>query len=73
MWTRPNSLLQPTREELRVRFLNVIRLAGYTGDAPEQICNEWLDKQIQKGIPDFIKMMEDYEAQYSDPRVRGDS
>ena len=69
-WTFPNQLPPkpplPSREELRVRFLNVIRLAGYKGDAPESICNEYLDKYMQDVLA-FIKMLEEYERNDGDP------
>lgn len=54
-----------TRATLRLRFLNVIRLAGYRENAPERICNEHLDEYM-KDIPSFVKMLEDYERQYRD-------
>jgi hypothetical protein len=60
VWTFPNPQPPPSREALRIRFLNVIRLAGYKEGAPEAICNEWLDKYIQD-VPAFVKMLEDYE------------
>jgi hypothetical protein len=52
------------REELRERFLKVIRLAGYHDGAPEKICNEYLDEYM-KNIPEFVAMMEDYERRYA--------
>lgn len=55
-----------TREVLRERFLNVIRLAGYREGAPESICNEYLDRYMAD-IPGFIKMLESYERNYGDP------
>ena len=59
---------QYTREQLRDRFLNVIRLAGYTSPGvAESICEAWLDKLMAKGIPGFIKMLEDYEREDGDP------
>jgi hypothetical protein len=54
------------REHLRERFLNVIRMAGYRDGAPESICNEWFDKYMEN-VPEFIKMMEDYERHDGDP------
>jgi hypothetical protein len=56
----------PDREMLRIRFLNVIRGAGYVNDAPESICNRYLDEYM-KDVPAFIKMMEDYEKNDYDP------
>jgi len=55
-----------TREALRARFINVIRGAGYKGDAPERICAEWLDRYMAD-IPSFISMLEDYEKHNYDP------
>jgi hypothetical protein len=63
-WTFPPP--QPNREVLRVRFLNVIALAGYKGEAPERICEEWFEKLMQD-VPNFIKMMEEYERSNGDP------
>lgn len=54
------------REALRQRFLAVIRLAGYRGDAPESICAEWLDKYMAD-IPAFEAMLERYEKADGDP------
>ena len=54
------------RENLRERFLNVIRLAGYQDGAPEKICSEWFDKYMEN-VPEFIKMMENYERNDGDP------
>jgi hypothetical protein len=56
----------PTREELRTRFLNVIRGAGYKGEAPEKICEEWFEKYMQN-VPEFVKMLESYEQNNYDP------
>jgi len=64
-WTFPNP---PSREQLSARFLAVIKLAGYTHPGvAEKIRDEWLDKLIAKGVPEFIKMMEDYERSGGDP------
>lgn len=65
-WTFPNPQPQYNREELRARFLNVIRLAGYKGEAPEAICAEWFDKYMQD-VPKFIAMMQEYERTNGDP------
>jgi hypothetical protein len=66
MWTFPNPQPLPNREALRLRFLNVIRLAGYTGPAPERICGEYFDKYMEN-VPEFVKMLEEYERTYGDP------
>ncbi len=66
MWTFPNPQPPPDREALRSRFLAVIKLAGYKGDAPKSICNEWFDK-LMTDVPGFIKMMEEYERSNGDP------
>lgn len=55
-----------SRETLRERFLNVIRGAGYVGDAPEIICAEHLDEYM-KDIPSFVNMLVDYELNDYDP------
>lgn len=49
-----------SREYWRVRFLNVIKGAGYRGEAPESICAVWLDKLMQD-MPKFEAMLVDYE------------
>lgn len=54
------------KEALRLRFIAVIRGAGYTGDAPERICAEHIDKYMED-VPGFIAMMEDYEKNDYDP------
>ena len=46
--------------------MNVIRLAGYQDGAPEKICSEWFDKYMEN-VPEFIKMMENYERNDGDP------
>jgi hypothetical protein len=51
----------PSREELRERFKKVILLAGYKN--PEPILQEWFDEYM-KNVPDFIKMLEEYEEKY---------
>lgn len=55
-----------TRETLRLRFINVIKLAGYKGAAPESICAEYLDRYMQD-VPKFISMLERYESSRGDP------
>lgn len=54
------------REVLRLRFIAVIRGAGYKNDAPERICAEYLDEYM-KDIPKFVAMLEDYEKNDFDP------
>lgn len=54
------------RAALRERFINVIKLAGYKNNAPESICNEYLDRYMAN-VPEFVKMLEDYERNYGDP------
>lgn len=54
------------RETLRIRFLNVIRGAGYREGAPEKICAKNLDKYMLD-VPEFIKMLESYEQNSYDP------
>lgn len=53
-------------ETLRLRFIAVIRGAGYVNDAPERICAEWFPKYIVDK-PSFIKMLEEYEKNNFDP------
>lgn len=65
-WTFPRPQPEPNREELRKRFLNVIRLAGYRDGAPEAICNQWFDEYM-KNVPEFVKMLEEYERSKGDP------
>lgn len=55
-----------SRETLRIRFLNVIRGAGYTGEAPESICNHYL-AEYMKDVPSFVDMLHRYETQDYDP------
>lgn len=54
------------RDELRARFLSVIRLAGYKNSAPEEICNQHFE-QYMNDIPAFEKMLTDYERNNGDP------
>lgn len=50
-----------SRANLEQRFIKVIRGAGYVNDALERICAEHIDAYM-KNIPEFIKMLEEYEA-----------
>jgi hypothetical protein len=55
------------REALRLRFLNVIRGAGYVlPGVAESICDKHIDNYMLD-IPNFIKMMDDYERNDYDP------
>ena len=72
-YERPHKLLgvrfssmKFSRETLRIRFLNVIRGAGYTGEAPESICNHYL-AEYMKDVPSFVDMLHRYETQDYDP------
>lgn len=59
-WTFPNQLpQQPSKETLRERFRKVILKAGYQN--PEPILEEWFEKYMDN-VPEFVKMLEEYEA-----------
>jgi hypothetical protein len=59
-WEKAQVFKAAQREALRQRFLNVIRLAGYKGNAPEEICAEYLDNYMQN-VPEFEAMLKEYE------------
>ncbi len=48
------------REALRLRFANVVKIAGYSPEAVTKIVAEHFDKRIEN-VPEFIKMCESYE------------
>ena len=54
------------REDLRQRFLAVIRLAGYGPNAAEGILAEWFDKYMTD-IPGFEAMLKEYEDSNGHP------
>jgi len=52
------------REQLRQRFINVIRGAGYTH--PEVICEEWFEKYMAGDVSKFVEMLVQYETGHGD-------
>jgi hypothetical protein len=57
------------REAYRIRFTNVIRLAGYKNDAPDTICAAHIDEYL-KDLGRFDAMLTDYEQRYADLHER---
>lgn len=72
-WRHPHypfPALKPASEkdQMRARFANVIRLAGYSERAVESILEEWFEKYYNdpedKDHSKFIAMFERYEEDY---------
>lgn len=56
------SLKYGTREQLYERFHKVILGAGYPEPGATRILNRHFDEYMEKGIPEFVQMLQDYEA-----------
>lgn len=53
------------RDVLYERFRKVIVMAGYKNGAPQRILDEYFE-QYMGNIPEFVKMLEEYETKYAD-------
>lgn len=49
-----------SRDAYRLRFANVVKIAGYSPEAVTKIVAEHFDKVVEN-VPEFIKMCESYE------------
>jgi hypothetical protein len=57
---RERALEAGNRDAYRLRFANVVKIAGYSPEAVTKIVAEHFDKVVEN-VPEFIKMCESYE------------